>query len=204
MGLDWCLQYKPRDNDQDKEEFYRIKYKLKLYRDMLENENNKEDNVDNQDNQDNEDNQDNQDNEDNQDNQDNQDNETKVQELEEKIKELEKSFYNISITPNNSISVLTEDDIINLEKTTINGSFACNNLDFRGNVIGRSEILDENLRNEAYESHSAEECIEYAIKLEIFIENLNEEKKIECDYIVKAINWLKFWGKKGHGFYAWY
>jgi hypothetical protein len=175
MGLDWCLRNKPRDNDKDKEEFYRLKYKLKLHRDMEYNEQNEE----------------------------------KVKILEEEIEKLEEQFNNVSIDPKNAISNLTEDEIITLNAGTIGREFNPDSLDFRGNVVGRSDILDEDLKMEAYEHHNAEQCIEYAIKLEIFIESLNKkeldkDQQEDCTYIIKAINWLKFWGKKGHGYYAWY
>ncbi len=175
MGLDWCLQNKPRDNDKDKEEFYRLKYKLKLHRDMEYNEHNEE----------------------------------KLQQLEEESEKIKESLNNVSIDPIDLIGNLTEDDIIALNDFTIGGVFNPESLDFRGNVVGRSDILDEDLTMEAYEHHNAEQCIEYAIKLEIFIESLNkeeldEDEKVDYDYIVKGMKWLKFWGKKGHGYYAWY
>ena len=175
MGLDWCLQPKPRDNDKDKEQFYRLKYQLKLHRDILYKESN----------------------------------EKKVLELEKKTNEMEEQFNNISIQPSDSINNLSEEDIIKLNSCLISGSFVSDDCDFRGKIIGQSDILSEELKNEAYEHHSAEQCIEYAIKLEIFIEtlnkeDLNEDEQEDYDFIVKASIWLKFWGKKGHGFYAWY
>ncbi len=171
MGLDWCLQNKPRDND--KEEFYRLKYKLKLHRDLEYNENNEE----------------------------------KLQALEEESEKLKESLNNVSIEPNDSINI--DNDIATLNDCTIGREFNIESLDFRGNVIGQSDILDEDLKMEAYEHHNAEQCIEYAIKLEIFIESLNkenldEDEQEDYDYIVKGMKWLKFWGKKGHGYYAWY
>lgn len=177
MGLDWCLQPKSRENDKDKEEFYRLKYQLKLHRDMLykaENQGTEEND-----------------------------------ELEQKTNELEEKFNIISIQPSDSINNLSDDDIVKLNNCLIGGSFVSDDCDFRGKVIGQSDILSEELKNEAYEHHSSEQCIEYAIKLEIFIETLNkedltEDEQEDYDFIVKAINWLKFWGKLGHGYYAWY
>ncbi len=194
MGLDWCLQPKPRENAKDKEEFYQLKSKLKLLSDILygkdENdiidENNETTNTI--------------------DTIDTIEEENSV--LEKKIEELFERYNSISITPHDSISNLSDNDMIKLRNFTFGGSFESNNYDFRGKVISQSDILDETLKSEAYQHHNAEECIEYGNKLEIFLtslnkENLDEEQKKDYEFISKAIKWLKFWGEKGHGFSAW-
>lgn len=84
-------------------------------------------------------------------------------------------------------------------------------IDFRGKVIGRLDWLSEHSQNEAYEDHSAEDAILYADRLE---EELNEHLKAKPDalkdeesdarYVRDAVSWLRFWGKNGFGFHAWY
>lgn len=86
-------------------------------------------------------------------------------------------------------------------------------VDFRGKIVGRSgEIVGEALAEEAYESHTAEECLAYAKKLEEALESWREDAEDigdpkERDGIVKnlqdAVAWLRFWGERGFGFWAW-
>jgi hypothetical protein len=205
MGLDWCLQAKPRDNDNDKEEFYRLKYKLKLHRDVLYGENDVIDIIDIIDKNDDVNDAVN----DDENNVNDGLTEDQNSKLEKKIADLEELFNNISVSPHDSVSNLSDNDMINLHNFTFGGSFISHNYDFRGKVIGQSDILNEKLKNEAFEHHSAEQSIEYAIKLQIFLESLNKEtlnkdEQKDYNFIEKAIKWLKFWGTKGHGYYACY
>lgn len=85
----------------------------------------------------------------------------------------------------------------------------CSSLDFRGKGIGFANLLDENLRNEAYEDHEPNEAIEYSKKLRNCLAKYNktkltEEEKEEYDFIMAGAKWLEFWGKNSHGFHAWY
>ncbi len=136
-------------------------------------------------------------------------NQENIYEIEEKIEELENEFNYISIKPSHTVENLSEEDIITLTSCIVGGSFIDKDYDFRGKVIGQSDILEEDLKMEAYENHNPEQCIEYAVKLEIFIEQLNkndldEDEEEDYDYLLKAIKWLKFWGCRGHGYCACY
>jgi hypothetical protein len=74
-------------------------------------------------------------------------------------------------------------------------------LDFRGKVVGRSEaIIGDALASEAYEDHSAEQCLSYAKRLE---EALGERQDEDVKYLRDAISWLRFWGERGFGYWAW-
>lgn len=93
------------------------------------------------------------------------------------------------------------------------------NLDFRGKIIGRSPVLSEDLQNQAYEDHTAEEAVAYA---ESLAERLEVYKTEICpDWetaqfgnggpirdaiadVENAIKWLSYWGSRGFGFHAWY
>lgn len=171
MGLDWMLQNKPRDNADDKEEYYKLKYKLKLLKSDINYE--------------------------------------IIDDTYVEMEQLEEQLNNISISPNETAAILTENEIDILNDCIVGGSFVSKDYDFRGKVIGRADLLDEELQMEAYENHTAEECIEYAIKLELYIQHLNrddldENDQEDYDYLIKAIKWLKFWGFRGHGYYASY
>ncbi len=128
-----------------------------------------------------------------------------IYKIEEKLEVLEKEFDDFSISVNETSKTFSKNDIQTLNNCLIDGSFVSNEWDFRGDVIGCSEILDEELKMEAYENHNSLESIEYAIKLEIFLEKVNKNELDEDDIedynnILKAIDWLKFWGVKGHGY----
>lgn len=125
------------------------------------------------------------------------------------IEELEKELEEISISPSDTLNNLNDEEFDTLDEIFIGGSFLTENHDYRGKIIGGSEILNEELKEEAYNHHSAEQCIEYACKLECFLETLNkneldEDELDEYNYIIKGIKWLKFWGNNGHGYYAWF
>jgi hypothetical protein len=51
---------------------------------------------------------------------------------------------------------------------------AVQSIDFRGKVMRYIEGLDEDLVNEAWEDHTAEECLAYAKKLEAELPNVKE------------------------------
>jgi hypothetical protein len=124
------------------------------------------------------------------------------------IKELENEFEEISITPVDTLGELNEEEINKLDEIFIGGSFLTSNYDYRGKIIGCADILNEELKEEAYEDHNAEQCIEYAYKLECFLESINKNDddfdEEEYNDIIKGIKWLKFWGSNGHGYNAWY
>ena len=129
-----------------------------------------------------------------------------TEEIEHMIKELEEEKKCISITPKETLESLVNDDDY-FDDFLIGGSFMTSNFDFRGEYVGQSDILAESLKEEAYDNHNAEQCIEYACKLEVYLESiteLDEEEQEDYDCILKAIKWLKFWGSNGHGYYAWY
>jgi hypothetical protein len=84
--------------------------------------------------------------------------------------------------------------------------------DFRGGVIGNNDLLNLELRNEAYKSKTPEEMMLYADKLEIHIQEyteeklkkMNEDQKSSYKLIEEGIYWLRFWAEKDHGMEAWY
>jgi len=121
---------------------------------------------------------------------------------------LEKQLENISISPHDTINKNEDDDDVN-DIMEGGGSFLTSSLDFRGKVIGTADIIDEELAEEAYENHTPKQCIDYAERLEFAIssynkDKLNEDEVDDFENINKGIKWLKFWGKNGHGYYAWY
>jgi hypothetical protein len=137
-------------------------------------------------------------------NQNSEENETEISELETELKE-------ISYTPEDTLGDLTEEEVNKLDEIFKGGSFLTSAHDFRGKCIGESELLNEELKEEAYEHHNAEQCIEYAMKLEVFLEGIDKntldeeaDEISDYEYIEEGIKWLKFWGKSGHGYYAWY
>lgn len=78
---------------------------------------------------------------------------------------------------------------------------AASSLDFRGKVLGYCGLPKE-LVNESYEEHTAEESLDYAKRLEeaaVKIHNFEHREMVEG-----AIEWLRFWGSRGFGWYGWY
>jgi hypothetical protein len=165
MGLDWIIEYKPKDNQF--ELFYKIKHQLKsLY-------------------------------------------ESNDSTSEEIASNLEEQLKNITNSPEYTVNNLNDDGLNEYTEFMNNKHYLINIRDFRGEFIAQSELLNDELKEEAYKYHNPENCIEYAIKLELFLENINLEELDEdllYDYnsIIKAIKWLKFWGKNGHGYSPWY
>ncbi len=126
----------------------------------------------------------------------------------EEIEEIENKLNEISFTPQDTISDFNEDELEELDDVMVGGSFLTSSLDFRGKDITFSQLIDEELKDEAYEDHTPKECIQYANKLELSLsvhnkDNLSEEQKEDYDNIDRGIKWLKFWGTNGHGFHAW-
>ncbi len=128
---------------------------------------------------------------------------------ENEIEDLRNSLKNISITPEDTINNLSEQELIETEDIFEGGSFLTSNHDFRGKLVAYSELLNDDLIEEAHDNHGAKKSIEYADKLEQQLskynyDNLNEDEQEDYDDIIRAIKWLRFWGKHGHGFTAWY
>jgi hypothetical protein len=84
-------------------------------------------------------------------------------------------------------------------------------LDFRGKVVGYCEkIIGDELAEEAYVAHTAEECLIYAAcidqKLGEFLEEHDELDDEEIEHIedlLEAVRWLRFWGGRGFGYEPW-
>ena len=88
---------------------------------------------------------------------------------------------------------------------------ACGPIDFRGKVIGRdTAALGDGISKEAYEKHTAEECLDYADRLEAAIDRAMGEGgklrgELEKEEVYRsAVDWLRFWGGEGFGFNPWY
>lgn len=80
---------------------------------------------------------------------------------------------------------------------------AVQSVDFRGKVLRYIEGLDSSLVDESYEDHTAEECLAYAKKLEAELPSVKEGDN-DRGLLQDAINWLRFWGERGFGYWAWY
>ena len=97
----------------------------------------------------------------------------------------------------------------NKEGIALVSGIACGPIDFRGKVIGCAEdYLGVAIANEAYENHTAEQCLDYADRLEAAIDDavatgvdLEEEGE---EVYRSAVDWLRFWGGEGFGFNPWY
>ena len=90
-------------------------------------------------------------------------------------------------------------------------------VDYRGKNVAHSEILSDDLRERAYENHSAEGMLDYANRMEEELRQYKEreiydanddgmscdEKSYEYEVISSSIGWLRFWGKLGHGMNTW-
>ncbi len=92
--------------------------------------------------------------------------------------------------------------------TGFSGLF-CSGLDFRGKGIGCSSLLSDELKEEAFQDHRPAESVDYATRMKTHLAQykkfpLNNEQKEEMGFLMKGIKWLEFWGKRGHGYYAWY
>lgn len=100
--------------------------------------------------------------------------------------------------------------------------FLCSSLDFRGKAIALAVVLDDDLKNEAYDDHDADACLDYADRLETAVADYKAEhvdwetRKEEAEYggmviaatdiadVEAAVRWLRYWGSRGFGFSGWY
>ncbi len=80
----------------------------------------------------------------------------------------------------------------------------CSSLDFRGKVVALSAMLPEELKNEAYDDHSGDECLDYADRIEAALREVSEEHVEEVADVTAAVKWLRYWGSRGFGYGAWY
>lgn len=98
----------------------------------------------------------------------------------------------------------------------------CSSLDFRGKAVALSVVVDEDLRNEAFDDHDANACLDYAERLVASLHAYKEEHpdwqtrnesndwggtaspKDDASDIEAAVNWLRYWGQRGFGYSAWY
>lgn len=76
-------------------------------------------------------------------------------------------------------------------------------MDFRGKVLCSISGLDKTLVDEGFQDHTWEECLDYANRLEAELPKVPEGSR-ERELLEAAIEWLRFWGSKGFGFWAWY
>lgn len=86
-------------------------------------------------------------------------------------------------------------------KTKVSG-IMCSDLDFRGKMMRYVEGLDEDLVNEAWEDHNADECVDYADRLAEAKKDIRGGDNLTT--LESAIQWLRFWGNRGFGYWAWY
>ena len=98
----------------------------------------------------------------------------------------------------------------------------CSALDFRGKAVAMSVVITEELRNEAFDEHDADACVDYADRLEASVHEYQTEHpdwqtrqekneygglasaKDDAGDIEAAVKWLRFWGGNGFGFSGWY
>lgn len=80
---------------------------------------------------------------------------------------------------------------------------AVQSVDFRGKVLRFIDGLDDDLVNESYEDHTGEECVDYAKRLEAELPNVPDGPEGK-ELLQGAIDWLRFWGERGFGYWAWY
>lgn len=101
--------------------------------------------------------------------------------------------------------------------STVSGML-CSSIDFRGKLVGYAQdVIGDDLAEEAYRDHDADECLDYASRMEAAIDQWVHEnpekaasKTREEDYpeylrlLRSAVTWLRFWGNEGFGYHAWY
>jgi len=80
---------------------------------------------------------------------------------------------------------------------------AVQSIDFRGKMMRFVTGLDEELVNEAWEDHTAEECVDYAKRLTEVLPTIPDGPEGK-ELLQGAIDWLNFWGSRGFGYFAWY
>ncbi len=84
-----------------------------------------------------------------------------------------------------------------------------------------SVVISEELRNEAFDDHSADACLDYADRLEDSLHEYQAEHpdwetrkerteygtvdaKDDAEVLDAAVKWLRFWGENGFGYSGWY
>jgi hypothetical protein len=79
-------------------------------------------------------------------------------------------------------------------------------VDFRGKIVARCPLISRELQERAYEDQSPEQMLEYARELEEEIEgrDFRGEEAEWASALRDGIAWLRFWGERGFGFWAWY
>lgn len=98
----------------------------------------------------------------------------------------------------------------------------CSAIDFRGKAVEYAVVIAEELRNEAYDDHDPEQCVDYADRLEASLASYRElhpdwadrtemdsfgsaiAVRDDIDAVESAIRWLRFWGANGFGFSPWF
>ena len=88
-------------------------------------------------------------------------------------------------------------------EASVTGMVMVTSIDFRGKMMRYVTGLDEELVNEAWEDHTAEECLAYVKKLEEALPTIPDGPEGK-ELLQGAIDWLKFWGERGFGYWAWY
>ena len=86
---------------------------------------------------------------------------------------------------------------------SVSGMVMVTNLDFRGKVLRFIDGLPSELVDESYDDHNAEESLDYARRLEAELPNVPDGPDGK-ELLQGAVNWLRFWGEKGFGYWAWY
>lgn len=86
---------------------------------------------------------------------------------------------------------------------SVSGMVMVSNLDFRGKVLRFVDGLDSDLVDESYQDHTAEECVDYARRLEDQLPNVPDGPDGR-ELLEGAVRWLRFWGELGFGYHAWY
>ncbi|MFT3840791.1 MAG: hypothetical protein QM723_27620 [Myxococcaceae bacterium] len=103
----------------------------------------------------------------------------------------------------------------------ITGFFA-SQLDFRGQAVATSNIIDRALQAEAFDNHSGDGAADYADRLELAVMQFKvrrpdwqtgrvvDESGRHVDAledvrdVESAVRWLRYWGTRGFAFSAWY
>jgi len=88
-------------------------------------------------------------------------------------------------------------------EAAVTGMVMVTSIDFRGKMMRYVTGLDSELVDEAWPNHTAEECVDYAKRLEAELPNIPEGPEGQ-DLLQGAIDWLNFWGSRGFGYWAWY
>lgn len=83
------------------------------------------------------------------------------------------------------------------------GGMLTSSLDYRGKIISSAEFLPEDLRDEAYDKHTAQQSLDYADRLERALTKVpNDVDHVQAVRI--GIAWMRYWGERGFGWSPWY